>query len=120
LEKKSMSIKYNILVLGASYGSLLASKILFAGHSVKLVCLPAEPKLINAEGFRVRMSIRGRKDPASAARALSNGAPDIERADKLVQLAAKQKGMSHSIFGAIHRRLEASRMAKAAGSEQIL
>jgi hypothetical protein len=29
--------------------------------------------------------------PASAARALNNGAPNIERADKLVQLAAKQK-----------------------------
>ena len=34
--------KYNILIMGASYGSLLASKILFGGHSVKLVCLPAE------------------------------------------------------------------------------
>jgi hypothetical protein len=29
--------------------------------------------------------------PASAARALNNGAPNIERADKLVQLIAKQK-----------------------------
>ncbi len=29
--------------------------------------------------------------PASAARALNNGAPNIERADKLIQLAAKQK-----------------------------
>ena len=29
--------KYNILIMGASYGSLLASKILFGGHSVKLV-----------------------------------------------------------------------------------
>ncbi len=54
---------YNILILGASYGSLLASKLLFGGHSVKLVCLPAEADLINAEGFRVRMPIRGRKDP---------------------------------------------------------
>lgn len=57
-----MSDKYNILILGASYGSLLASKILFAGHSVKLVCLPAEADLINSEGFRVRMPIRGRKE----------------------------------------------------------
>jgi hypothetical protein len=31
--------------------------------------------------------------PASAARALNNGAPNIERADKLVQLIAKQKGL---------------------------
>jgi hypothetical protein len=54
---------YKILIMGASYGSLLASKILFGGHSVKLVCLPAEADLINSEGFRVRMPVRGRKDP---------------------------------------------------------
>jgi hypothetical protein len=53
---------YNILILGASYGSLLASKMMFGDHNVKLVCLPAEADLINAEGFRVRMPIRGRKD----------------------------------------------------------
>lgn len=53
---------YKILILGASYGSLLASKVLFGGHSVRLVCLPAEADLINSEGFRVRMPIRGRKE----------------------------------------------------------
>jgi hypothetical protein len=53
---------YNILILGASYGSLLASKIMFGGHNVKLVCLPAEADLINSEGFRVRMPIKGRKN----------------------------------------------------------
>ena len=58
-----MPATYNILIMGASYGSLLASKLLFGGHQVKLVCLPAEADLINAEGFRVRMPIRGRKDP---------------------------------------------------------
>ena len=52
-----------IMIMGASYGSLLASKILFGGHSVHLICLPAEADLINSEGFRVRMPIRGRKDP---------------------------------------------------------
>jgi hypothetical protein len=52
---------YNILILGASYGSLLASKMMFGGHNVKLVCLPAEADLINSEGFRVRMPIRGGK-----------------------------------------------------------
>jgi hypothetical protein len=52
---------YNILIMGASYGSLLASKLLFGGHTVKLVCLPAEADLINAEGFRVRLPVRGRK-----------------------------------------------------------
>ena len=54
--------EYNILILGASYGSLLASKMMFGGHNVKLVCLPAEADLINSEGFRVRMPIRGRQD----------------------------------------------------------
>ena len=57
-----MSATYKILIMGASYGSLLASKILYGGHSVHLVCLPAEADLINAEGFRVRMPVKGRKD----------------------------------------------------------
>jgi len=51
---------YRILILGASYGSLLASKLLMAGHSARLVCLPAEAELINKEGFRVRLPIKGR------------------------------------------------------------
>ena len=54
---------YKIMIMGASYGSLLASKILFGGHSVHLICLPAESDLINAEGFKVRLPVRGRKDP---------------------------------------------------------
>ncbi len=53
---------YKIMIMGASYGSLLASKILFGGHSVHLICLPAEADLINAEGFRVRVPVKGRKD----------------------------------------------------------
>jgi len=54
---------YNILLLGASYGSLLASKLLFGGHTIHLVCLPAEADLINAEGFRVKLPVRGRAEP---------------------------------------------------------
>src|SRR5436305_14376523 len=57
-----MAATYNILIMGASYGSLLASKILFGGHKVHLVCLPAEADLINGEGFRVRLPVRGRKE----------------------------------------------------------
>ncbi|HEX2656060.1 MAG TPA: hypothetical protein VHN11_20750 [Xanthobacteraceae bacterium] len=53
---------YNVLIMGASYGSLLAAKLLFAGHKVKLVCLPAEAEVINKEGIRVRLPIKGRKD----------------------------------------------------------
>jgi len=54
---------YNILLMGASYGSLLASKLLFGGHSIHLVCLPAEADLINAEGFKVTLPVRGRSAP---------------------------------------------------------
>jgi hypothetical protein len=56
--------------------------------------------------------------PASAARALQNGAPNIERADKLVQLIAKQKGLSHPVIDAtvalVDARLEANRKKAAA------
>src|SRR5438270_2661820 len=53
----------NIMILVAAYGLLLASKMLFGGHKIHHVCLPAEADLINAEGFRVRMPVKGRKDP---------------------------------------------------------
>src|SRR5512140_1940750 len=56
--------------------------------------------------------------PASAARALNNGMPNIERADKLVQLIAKQKGLSHPVIDAgvalVDARLEANRKKAAA------
>ncbi|HJM53976.1 MAG TPA: hypothetical protein QGI07_08145 [Dehalococcoidia bacterium] len=54
-----MTATYKILILGASYGSLLGAKMALAGHSVTLVCLPEEVQLINAEGARVRMAARG-------------------------------------------------------------
>ena len=54
---------YNVLILGASYGSLLATKLLFGSHKITMVCLPAEVEAFNSEGARVRLPIRGRKDP---------------------------------------------------------
>src|ERR1700681_3368726 len=56
-------MSYNILLMGASYGSLLASKMLVGGHTIHLVCLPTEADLINTEGFRGRLPVRGRQDP---------------------------------------------------------
>ena len=56
-----MSKKYKILIMGASYGSLLGTKLALAGHSTHLICLPAEADLINAEGAIVRMPIKGRE-----------------------------------------------------------
>jgi hypothetical protein len=52
---------YNILIMGASYGSLLGAKLVAAGHNVKLICLPAEADLINEEGARIRMPVKGRE-----------------------------------------------------------
>ena len=51
---------YNVLIMGASYGSLLAAKLLLAGHTVQLVCLAAEAELVNKEGIRVRLPVKGR------------------------------------------------------------
>lgn len=52
---------YRILVLGASYGSLLGTKLLMAGHHVTLVCTDATARLIGREGTRVRFPVRGRE-----------------------------------------------------------
>src|ERR1043165_1207027 len=51
---------HNILIFGASYGSLLATKLLMGGHNVRMVCTPAEVELFNKEGSRVRMPVKGR------------------------------------------------------------
>jgi len=50
----------SILVLGASYGSLLATRLAMAGHDACLVCTPATAELINREGTLVRFPVRGR------------------------------------------------------------
>jgi hypothetical protein len=48
----------NILILGASYGSLLATKLLMAGHNVSLVCRSKTADLINRDGTEVRIKLR--------------------------------------------------------------
>lgn len=49
-----------VLILGASYGSLLATKLALAGHTVHLICLAPEAELINSDGVRTRMPVKGR------------------------------------------------------------
>ena len=58
-------MSYKILVLGASYGSLLGTKCLMAGHDVTLVCRDATAALINAEGTEVRIKLKGEDDHRS-------------------------------------------------------
>jgi hypothetical protein len=53
-------VTYNVLIMGASYGSLLAIKLLFSGHRVNLICLPVEVEAINSDGIRVRLPVKGR------------------------------------------------------------
>ena len=52
-----------IVILGASYGSLLSTKLLMAGHDVTLVCLPDEAELINSAGTIVRITLKGDSEP---------------------------------------------------------
>lgn len=61
---------YNVLILGASYGSLLGTKLLMAGHNVTLVCRAQTAALINAEGTEVRIKLKGEE----AHRSIRSGA----------------------------------------------
>ena len=55
-----MAYPRKILILGASYGSLLATKLLLAGQTVSLVCFSHEADLINSEGILVRIPLKRR------------------------------------------------------------
>ncbi|HUK05869.1 MAG TPA: hypothetical protein VLV90_12405 [Burkholderiales bacterium] len=52
----------NVLIFGASYGSLLATKLALAGHHATMVCTPAEAELFNQDGAIVRLPVKGRPD----------------------------------------------------------
>ena len=60
-ERRAEIVKYDVLILGASYGSLLGTKLSMAGHRVTLVCTRPTAELIKREGTRVRFPIRGRE-----------------------------------------------------------
>jgi hypothetical protein len=47
-----------IMILGASYGSLLSTKLLMAGHDVTLICRDRSAALINQAGTEVRIKLR--------------------------------------------------------------
>ena len=46
-----------MLILGASYGSLLSMKLLMAGHDATLVCRAPTAELINSQGTILRMAL---------------------------------------------------------------
>ncbi len=49
---------HKILILGASYGSLLGMKLAMAGHDVDLVCRAQTAAVINSDGAKVRIKLR--------------------------------------------------------------
>jgi hypothetical protein len=56
--------QFNVLILGASYGSLLGCKLALAGHKVTLVCTAPTAKLINKSGIEVRFPVKGSDEQA--------------------------------------------------------
>ena len=66
--------KYKILILGASYGSLLGTKFALAGHSVKMIFREKSAKVFNTKGALVRTPVKGRSEPVeiSSINALGN------------------------------------------------
>jgi hypothetical protein len=62
---KGNHMPHRVLILGASYGSLLGIKLLMAGHRVTLVCTAPTASLINHEGAKVRFPLRGHAAPAA-------------------------------------------------------
>jgi hypothetical protein len=108
-------VKYNLLILGASYGSLFGTKALLAGHRVTLVCTRPTAELINREGTVVRFPVKGRESLVDIASkqlpgSLSAATPDEVEPGKfdLVVLA-----MQEAQYGSPGVRELMGRVAKA-------
>ena len=105
---------YNVLVLGASYGSLFATKLLMAKHRVTLVCTRSTADLINREGTIVRMPIKGREglldiSSKSLPGTLSAATPDAVDPGSFDLVVL---GMQEAQYGASGVRELTSRVAK--------
>lgn len=105
-------MSYRVLILGASYGSLLGTKIAAAGHDVTLVCRAETASLINARGTEVRIKLR---DEATHRSFFSNElagtqnavTPEDARPEDydLVCLAMQEPQYSHSSLAALLSRI---------------
>jgi len=105
-----------ILILGASYGSLLSTKLLMAGHDVTLICRSQSAALINAEGTEVRIKIRDEDDHRSIrstdlAGRLDAVTPSEARPEAydLIGLAMQEPQYSEPAVKALMARIAASR-----------
>ena len=57
-----MSKSFNVLFMGASYGSLLASKLLLAEHNATLIYIPDVVVAVNRDGIMLFIPIRARNN----------------------------------------------------------
>jgi hypothetical protein len=108
-------MKYNVLILGASYGSLFGTKLLMAGHRVSLVCTKPTAELINREGTIVRFPIKGRQAPLDVSSKrlpgeLMAGTPDEVDPAKFDLIVL---GMQEAQYGAAGVRELTGRVARA-------
>jgi len=107
----------NVLILGASYGSLFSTKLLMAGHRVALVCTKPTADLISREGTVVRFPIRGRQSPVDISSkrlpgALSATTPDQvdPREFDLVVLGMQEAQYGSAGVGELMGRIAESRV----------
>ena len=106
-----------ILILGASYGSLLSTKLAMAGHDATLVCRAATAALINAEGTVVRLKLRDETEHRSIAsvdlpgRIDAAGPGDVDPgAYDLVALAMQEPQYSDGAVRELVGRVAAARV----------
>lgn len=106
----------NTLILGASYGSLLSTKLAMAGHNATLICLPEEVDLINAEGTVIRMTLRGEDAPriirsqGQPGTVTAAGPEDVDPADfDLVALAMQEPQFGAPAVTALLGKIAASK-----------
>jgi len=96
-------MSYRVLILGASYGSLLGTKCLMAGHDVTLVCRSATAELINNEGTEVRIRLKGEEEHRSISSKDQPGKLDAQTPEEvdvsqydLVGLAMQEPQYAHA------------------------
>ncbi|HEY9531141.1 MAG TPA: hypothetical protein VIQ55_07105 [Burkholderiales bacterium] len=107
---------YRVLILGASYGSLLGTKLAMAGHRVRLICTRPTAELINRDGTVVRFPVRGRAAPVEVASkelpgAISASVPEEADVDgyDLVVLAMQEGQYGAPSVRALMARIAAAR-----------
>lgn len=107
----------NILILGASYGSLLGTKLLMAGHNVTLVCRRKTADLINREGTEVRIKLREEpthrsifsRDLPGKLDAVAPGEVDVSRYD-LVGLAMQEPQYTNHTIRVLMIKIAAAKL----------